>query len=172
MTPWAKHLLHKCKDLGLNPQSPHQIPGVVGHIRNPGTPTVRWEWRQLNPQKLEDQLAWNTQQERAKERPCLKQDRKQRPRPEVILQPPHVCCGKPAPVAFEKQEIKILTSARASLLFRTNQGIPSNACFLAHVLKFPPAPILTHFLPAPLQPGDPTVHAHGCAHPQMHKVNK
>lgn len=52
-------------------------------------------------------------------------------------------------MAFEKQEIKILTSAHHSLLFRTNQEVPSNASFPAHDLKFPPAPFLTCFPSAP-----------------------
>lgn len=45
----------------------------------------------------------------------------------------HCLYCEPAPinVAFEKQEIKILTSAHHSLLFRTNQEVPSNASFPA-----------------------------------------
>lgn len=63
----------------------------------------------------------------------------------------HCLYCEPAPinVAFEKQEIKILTSAHHSLLFRTNQEVPSGASFPAHALKFPPVPFLTCFLSVP-----------------------
>lgn len=57
----------------------------------------------------------------------------------------HCLYCEPAPinVAFEKQEIKILTSAHHSLLFRRNQEVPSNT-------SFPAASFLNCFLPAPL----------------------
>lgn len=55
----------------------------------------------------------------------------------------HCLYCEPAPihVAFEKQEIKILTSAHHSLLFGRSQEVPSKASFPAHALRFPTSPI-------------------------------